>query len=140
MKTDPSLVVAGALHIQIYRYQVPGYPDLIWDVTHAIQLVTAGQYAALVELPREEMQNICQRCKWDPEKLDGVNPKIPGIAAPVVWEGRVTYMPIDGLHRIARCLRDGLRFWMYCLTDEASRECLLQGDDRLHPWGYEVAP
>jgi hypothetical protein len=119
---------------QTFRYKFPtGEPDIVWDIGAARQAVTRG-LTVLPEPVRIEpamMRDISESNEWDPERLDGVDPDEPGIAAPIIDEGRVIYILIDGQHRNARALRDGKAFSAYILTDQASRACVLE--PRSHP-------
>lgn len=133
--TPGGILIPAGRH-ESFRYQIPGEPDILWDVTIARAALEAGYLLTEVEIPRSEMQEIANRNAWDPVKLDAVDPAIPGIGAPLVLpQLGVIYVLIDGLHRNARALRDGLPFRARLLTDDAARACFLEGPLHLMPWG-----
>lgn len=128
-----------------FRYTVPGYGDVRWDVTVAQQLVTAGHTRALVPISVQTTREIAERNTWDPAKLDHVDPSIPGICAPLVKPDdpggpHIYSVLIDGTHRCARAARDGLPFSAYLLTDDAARACVIDGPAVLLPWSYRSQP
>jgi hypothetical protein len=118
---------------QVFRYTLDtGEPDIVWDINKAKAMVAAG----LVEWPQPQpitlamMQEIADANEWEPEHVDEVDPSRPGIAAPILHQGQVIYILIDGHHRNARALREGRSFSAYLLTNEASRACVVEPD---HP-------
>lgn len=69
------------------------------------------------------------------QHLDHVEPRYPGILAHLwgpgeggTWEHG--HLLIDGNHRAARCLRDGLAFRAYLLTEDESEQILKRGFGR----------
>lgn len=116
-----------------YRYTVPGHGMLVWHITRAKEQVAAGHVVACVEMSREEMANTIARCEWDESHLLEVDITLPGIAAPFIWDGRIIYVPIDGIHRLVRAYREGKPFYFQLLTDAASRACLIEGPRELIP-------
>lgn len=128
-----SIVVPAGEH-ECFNFIFVDGATAAWDVTLAQAFVAMGHTIALSEIGREAMQAIADRNSWDPAKLDRVDPAQPGISVPIVHEGQVIYQLIDGMHRNARALRDGLPFSAYLLTDEASRACLIYGPAERMPW------
>jgi hypothetical protein len=113
--------------VPVFRYTIPGEAtQLIWSITAALQAVKDGLTIGCVAIPPEEMQAIADRNEWDASRLDAVDPTIPGIAAPILHEGEAQWILIDGQHRNARALRDGLGFKAWLLREDVSRACLLQ--------------
>jgi hypothetical protein len=136
---DLVAVLHGTVRVETFTYEVPGYQPVRWDILQAKAHVQAGHVLTRLTLSRETQQDIADRNTWDPAKLDQSDPTVPGIAAPLVYDGRtVMYVLIDGLHRNARALRDHRPFQAYLLTDAAARDCVLEGDPRLLPWTYAV--
>jgi len=133
---DWTLQITHVKH-EAFRYDVPNVGFVRWDVTLAQECVAAGQIRTTVPIEPAEMQNIAQRNSWEPAKLPFVDPSLPGIAAPLVWDGAIHYVLIDGNHRLARALQDGLPFSAHLLTDEAARRCVIEGSAALLPWSYQ---
>lgn len=147
------LTVIGELTVQVFRYQIPGEPgDVVWNVTAALAAVARGEIVATVTMDPAALRDLCRRNTWDPHHIDEVDPSIPGIGAPLVFDpathvcpegsapGKgIYYVTIDGLHRAARCLRDELPFKVQLLTDAAAKACLISGPAHLLPWTYQVA-
>jgi hypothetical protein len=120
--------------LETFRYKFPtGEPDIVWDIGAARQAVTAGAILSPepVKIEPAMMREISEANEWDPARLDHADPDEPGIAAPILDEGQIIYILIDGQHRNARALRDGKPFSAYLLTDQASRACVLE--PRSHP-------
>ena len=146
-RTDPPLGPDGKLYVEYvggddfkveeYVHHIDGYPPLRWNVTLAKALVRQGQVLTTVDVPREELVNITTRNEWDPAHAALVDCAQPGIAAPIIWEGRLTYMPIDGTHRCARALQLGVPMRMQLLTDDAAKRCY-SGPVELMPWGTDA--
>lgn len=119
--------MTGFFKIERFRYQLPGEPDIVWDIGAAKLLVKQGHYLAIAEIDPATQADIMQRNAWDPEHLAAVDISQPGIAAPVIDQGRIAYVLIDGLHRNARAFQEGKTFRAYLLKDAASRACILEG-------------
>lgn len=69
------------------------------------------------------------------QHIDHVNTKYPGILGHLwgpgeggTWEH--VHVLIDGNHRAARCLRDGLPFRVYLLSEDESEQILKRGAGR----------
>jgi hypothetical protein len=56
------------------------------DTTRAKELV-ARRSVMEVEMDREQMAGIIEHDTWDEAKLPAVDPAIPGIGAPIIWDG-----------------------------------------------------
>ena len=59
---------------------------ITWDTTWAKELV-ARRSVIEVEMDREQMAGIMEHDTWDEAKLPAVDPAIPGIGAPIIWDG-----------------------------------------------------
>jgi hypothetical protein len=123
-----------------------------FDVDRARQLTSDGREP--VELEEASARQSLADCKMDEEHIDHVDASLPGIIAHVWYttiDGEVFqgHVHIDGHHRAARCLRDGLPVLAYLLTEEESRAILLKKPDepgawvrgrRLRPRQYDSPP
>jgi hypothetical protein len=118
----------AVLAVEAFRYKIPGEPDIVWNVTLARLAVARGEVAQPlpVKIAPADMLAIAQANEWDPARIEQADCDRPGIAAPLIMEGRVAYILIDGQHRNARAVREGRSFSAYLLTDEASRACVLE--------------
>lgn len=126
-------VLRHGLRHQTFRYFLPGEPDIVWDINAAENIIRRGTAGALgfLELPApqpippDQMRSIAEKNAWDPAMIHLADPSVPGIAAPLINEGAIMWVLIDGMHRNARALRDGLPFAAWLLSDQGSRLCLL---------------
>lgn len=119
---------------QTFVYSVPGYDlPLRWDIGRAKAQVEAGHVLASVFMQKAQLQEVAERDEWDENHLAHVDPRSPGIAVPVIWEGQITYVLIDGVHRAVRNLREGNAFLVALLTDDAARACFIDGPRELLP-------
>lgn len=109
---------------QVFEYIIPDIGTLRWDINRARACVTAHPRPAW-PIPPHDLAEIVAANTHDPAHLDAVNPAEPGIAAPLLTEGHIDYILIDGHHRAARALRDGLPFAAVPLSDAENRRCLL---------------
>jgi hypothetical protein len=111
---------------EVYRYHLgDGYE---FDVEEARRLVGDGR--GPVEVEPESVQKCVEYSRIFESHLDHVNPSAPGLIAHIwyVTEDGETihgHLLIDGNHRAARCLRDGLPFFAHVLTEAESRAVLL---------------
>src|SRR5439155_17198266 len=85
-----------------------------------------------VEVDDESLRLSMIGCRLVPAHVDHVDPKYPGIISHVWYadpagEDLHGHVLIDGNHRAARCLRDGLPYFAYVLSECESREILLLG-------------
>src|SRR5262249_50956848 len=88
-----------------------------------------------VEVDEESVRLSVEDSEMDEEHIDHVDPTIPGIIAHLhhrTPEGELLqgHVLIDGHHRGARCLRDGLPFFAYLPRGEGSRPILVMGPER----------
>jgi hypothetical protein len=79
----------------------------------------------------DDIQYSIDRAEINELHLDHVTPSIPGIVCHVfvpTIDGTVVRATrlIDGHHRAARCLRDGLTFFVHVLTEQESVRILLR--------------
>lgn len=112
-----------------------GYLKRAWvyDVDLARRLVSDGR--APVELEPDDVAYCVDNSRIHEQHLDHVDTRFPGIIAHLwgpgesgTWEHG--HLLIDGNHRAARCLRDGLPFFAYVLTEEESERILQRGPGR----------
>jgi len=102
----------------------------VYDVDRARKLVADGRES--VELDPDDVAYCVDNSRIYKRHLDHVDPQYPGIIAHLwgpgeggTWEhGHVL---IDGNHRAARCLRDGLPFSVYLLSEDESELILKRG-------------
>ena len=121
---------------ETFTYEIPGYGTLHWNVTHAQRAVAAGQVEAHVTVDREQLAAIAAKNEWTQARVDQADPTIPGIGAPVIWQGQIIYILIDGTHRAVRAHQTGVPFEADLLTEAASRACLIAGVPGLIPGGF----
>jgi hypothetical protein len=124
------------IRVEVFRYNVPGVGEVVWDITF-------GEGVAC------SFPAVCWRwwtsrwTRWS-ASWRATNTtrrgyrtwtrRKPGIAAPLVFDGRIAYVLIDGQHRCARALRDGIVFKAQLLTDAAARLCLIDCPPSLSPF------
>jgi hypothetical protein len=106
------------------------YGRYLYDVDRARAIAADGREA--VEVEEESARASVEESELDVRHVDHVNPTIPGVIAHIHYrldDGEVVkaYVLIDGHHRAARCLRDGVPFLAYLLTEEESKAILLRG-------------
>jgi hypothetical protein len=104
-----------------------------FDVDRARALVADGREP--VEVDEESVRVSVKESEIHPQHVDHVDPTIPGIIAHVFYptedgEEVHAHLLIDGNHRAARCLRDGLPYFAYVLSEEESRAILMLSPDR----------
>ena len=110
----------------------------VYDVDLARRIVADGREP--VELDASDVAYCVDNSRIHKQHLDHVDPKYPGILAHLWGPGKDGtlehgHLLIDGNHRAARCLRDGLTYRAYLLTEEESEQILLRGtgrDGRIH--------
>lgn len=103
-----------------------------FDVDRAREIVLDGREA--LELEPDDVRFSVEGCRIHPQHLDHVDPKYPGIIAHYWYpmpDGTVAqgHVLIDGNHRAARCLRDGLPYFVHILSEAESREVTLRAPD-----------
>lgn len=107
--------------------------SFVFDVDLARKIVSDGREP--VEMDDSDVAYCVDNCRIHDEHLDHVNPEYPGLLAHL-WgpgaDGTIEqgHLLIDGNHRAARCLRDGLTFRAYLLTEDESEQILVRGTDR----------
>lgn len=112
---------------ETYGYLKRAY---VYDVDLARKIVSDGREP--VELERDDIAYCVDNSRIHKQHVDHVNTKYPGILGhlwgPGVGRIRVHgHVLIDGNHRAARCLRDGLTFKACLLTEEESEQILKRG-------------
>jgi hypothetical protein len=100
-----------------------------YDVDRARTLAADGR--APVEVEEDSIRDAMRESAMDECHIDHVDPSIPGLIAFIEYrfdDGELVtaHVLIDGHHRAARCLRDGLPFFAYLLTEDESRAVLLR--------------
>ena len=103
-----------------------------FDIDKARQIVSDGR--AAVELDPDDVRFSVDTSRIYAEHLPHVDTRYPGIIAHLFYptpEGEVLHGHVlaDGHHRAARCLELGIPFFVQLLSEEESREVLLQGPD-----------
>ena len=107
--------------------------SFVYDVDRAREIVSDGRES--LEIDASDVAYCVDNSRIHDQHLDHVDPKYPGILAHL-WgpgaDGRLEHghLLIDGNHRAARCLRDGLTFRAYLLTEDESEQILTRGMDR----------
>jgi hypothetical protein len=115
---------------ETYGYLKRAY---VYDVDLARKIVSDGREP--VELERDDVAYCVDNSRIHKQHIDHVNTKYPGILGHLwgpgedgTWEhGHVL---IDGNHRAARCLRDGLPFRACLLSEDESEQILKRGAGR----------
>ena len=107
-----------------------------FDVERAWKLI--DDHREILELDRESIEWSLRGAAIDDGHLDHVDPSIPGLIAHI-WirsdDGEISrgHALIDGNHRAARCLRDGLPFLVYVLSEDESDAILLHSPNKSKP-------
>ena len=100
-----------------------------FDVDKARRLVSDGREP--VELEPDDVQYSVDVCHIYPDHVKHVNPEFPGIIAHIWYpdpSGELLHghVLIDGHHRAARCLELDRPYFVYLLSEEESRDVLLE--------------
>ena len=127
------MITVHRLGDETFQYDIPGHPPVCWNVTAAKRAVAAGQVVARVTVPPDQLAAISQKNDWTQAGVDRADPTVPGIGAPLIWDGGILYVLIDGTHRAVRALQTGVPFDADLLTDDASRACLITAPTALIP-------
>jgi len=103
-----------------------------FDVDLAREIVNDGREPT--ELDHDDVEYSVDICRIYPEHVKHVNPEYPGIVAHYWYpepDGTVLHghVVIDGHHRAARCLKDGLPYRVHILSEEESRRVMMTGPD-----------
>jgi hypothetical protein len=106
------------------------YKVFRFDVQKARKILADGR--APVEVDEESVRYSVDSNTIYDEHVAHVDPSYPGIIAHVFHpapDGTEAHghVLIDGNHRAARCLRDGIPFFAYILSEEESRAILVRG-------------
>lgn len=115
---------------ETYGYLKRAY---VYDVDRARELVSDGRQA--VEMEVDDVAYCVDNSRIHEQHLDHVNTEFPGILAHLWGPGESGqwehgHLLIDGNHRAARCLRDGLPFSAYLLSEDESEAILKRGARR----------
>lgn len=111
---------------EVFRHRNGSYK---FDVDLAIQI--AGDGREPVEVDEESLRHTLRKSVVSEEHLPHVRLGRPGIIAHVRYpldDGQTVtaHLLIDGTHRAARSLRDGIPFFVYLLTEEETARTLLR--------------
>lgn len=111
---------------QTFRYL---YNLYLFDIDRAREIVLDGREA--VELEPDDVRFSVDVSRIYEEHLDHVDTQYPGIIAHYWYpmpNGTIEsgHLLIDGHHRAARCLRDGIPFFVHLLTEEESEEVTIK--------------
>jgi hypothetical protein len=103
-----------------------------FDVDLAREIV--ADQRSPVELEPDDVAYSLKRCHIYEQHVDHVSTVHPGIIAHYWYpepDGTVAHghMLIDGHHRAARCLRDGLPYYVHVLSEAESRQVTLVAPD-----------
>lgn len=122
------------------------YRLFLFDVDRAWKLAY-GTPRESVELETESVEWSVQTAHIQDRHVGHVDATIPGLIAHVRLRtgggGEVRgHVLIDGHHRAARCLREGLPFFAYILTEAESDEIVLRRPDGvpMSPWPRQKTP
>jgi hypothetical protein len=74
---------------------------------------------------REQMAFVAKRYDYDRAHVAEVDCAVPGIAAPLLEDGQVMYVVIDGIHRCVRAYQEGRPFQVHVLADADARRCVV---------------
>lgn len=104
-----------------------------FDVDLAREIVGDGREP--IELDPDDVRHSVDTTHIYPDHVQHVNPRYPGIIAQLFYpepDGNVLHGDtlIDGHHRAARCLQDGLPYFVYVLNEEESARILIKGPNR----------
>ncbi len=107
-----------------------------FDIDLAREIVSDGREP--VELDPDDISYSLDRCEINEGHIDHVNLAFPGIVSHVFFpdkDGTVhhAHRLIDGHHRAARCLREGLPFYVHVLSEEESVRILDRAPDGAKP-------
>lgn len=94
-----------------------------WDVTLAEKFRGNGFILMTTVAERDQMEAVKRNNEWDPLVVARADPSIHGIGAPIVKDGAIAYILIDGTHRCVRALETGVPFEVDLLTDEVAAAC-----------------
>jgi hypothetical protein len=127
--------LSGTFKVEVYHHDIPGVGRITWDIGRAKRQLDAGHIVQPAPAPIDPavMQHIADHNEYDDAVVASANPKEWGIAAPILWQGAIQYVLIDGTHRCIKALREGKPFYAYLLTDEAARACLLAAPEGVVP-------
>ncbi len=114
---------------QTFRYMKSIYR---FDINKAREIISDGRES--VELEPDDVRFSVDTSRIYEEHLPHVDTKYPGIIAHIWYptpEGEVLHghVLVDGHHRAARCLQLGIPFFVHLLSEQESRDVLLQGPD-----------
>lgn len=113
---------------ETYTYQNEGQ-TWTWNITKAKALIQARAEGRHIEMAREEMRFVAEGYELNPDKLAACDPTVDGLGAPVVLtlagQRGIWYVPIDGIHRIAKAYQAGQPFFLDLLTDADNRACIV---------------
>lgn len=106
----------------------------VYDVDMARRFTSDGRET--VELEPDDVRSSVEESDINEEHIDHVDPTFPGIVAHVLYQdpdGELLrgHVLIDGHHRAARCLRDGLPFEVYILSEVESIAAMQTCPDNL---------
>ncbi len=112
---------------ETYGYLKRAY---VYDVDLARKIVSDGRQP--VEMDASDVAYCVENSRIHKQHLDHVEPSYPGILAHLWGPGEGGnwehgHLLIDGNHRAARCLRDGLQFRAYLLSEDETEQILKRG-------------
>ena len=91
----------------------------IFDVARAVQIVSDGRHAQVIDT--EAVGELLGATSYEEAHLVHVDPALPGI----VGQRFQSRFLLDGVHRAARCLKEGRPFHAFVLSAEETRSSVL---------------
>ena len=118
-----------ALSIETFQYTWPDGKQAVWDIRQCETWLSCRPHLE-DDIPCTVLEDIVASNDPDLTYLAYVDPRIPGIAAPIMENGDVVYILIDGNKRAAKLLMNaGRSFRVRLLSDAESRACVIRCDD-----------
>jgi hypothetical protein len=135
---------------ETYTYALDSGGFVTWDTTLAKRLI-ARRTAGIDTLDLATMRAIVARTEVGPVKFALADPRVPGIGgqirlpeaslegapeeivAQVLANDRIINILIDGSHRLAKALRQGVPFQVRRLTEADNRRCIVEAPPGVIP-------
>lgn len=99
--------------------------SVTWNITKVKQLIAQGRAEGWNEVPRDQLRRVAEVYEYDEATVARADLAVHGIAAPILDQGLVVYVIVDGIHRAVRAYRDGNTFLVLMLSKEDSRTCII---------------
>jgi hypothetical protein len=109
--------------------------QFVFDVDRARQIVSDGR--SPVQLDHDDVRFAVETCRVNRNHVPHVDPAIPGIISHVFYpqDGKMIqgHVFIDGHHRAARALDLDRPFFVHVLTEDESRQIVLESPSFAEP-------